>query len=43
MKDFIAPNALGWKSVALIDNGNNIHFESLTQEFIINFMELNII
>ncbi len=27
-KDFIAPNALGWKSIALIDNGKNIHFES---------------
>lgn len=27
-KDFITPNALGWKSIALIDNGKNIHFES---------------
>lgn len=27
-KDFIAPNVLGWKSVALIDNGRNIHYES---------------
>ena len=27
-KDFLAPNTLGWKSVALIDNGRNIHFES---------------
>ena len=50
-KDFIAPNALGWKSVALIDNGKNIHFEShkhmnsqyLPQEFIIDFKDLNII
>lgn len=27
-KDFIAPNSLGWKSIALVDNGKNIHFES---------------
>ncbi|MBF8149567.1 HAD family hydrolase [Winogradskyella sp. F6397] len=50
-KDFIAPNALGWKSVALIDNGKNIHFEAykytnsqnLPQEFIVDFKELKII
>lgn len=50
-KDFIAPNALGWKSVALLDNGKNIHFEghkymhteSLPQYFIFNFKELVII
>lgn len=28
-KDFIAPNALGWKTVCLIDDGHNIH----TQDF----------
>lgn len=50
-KDFIAPNALGWKSVALIDNGKNIHIESdkhldpptLPQEFIIDFKDFNVI
>lgn len=50
-KDFIAPNALGWKSIALVDNGINIHFEShkyfdaqyLPRDFILNFSELIII
>ncbi len=50
-KDFIAPNALGWKSVALIDNGKNIHGEShihsnpqnLPQHYIISFRDLRII
>lgn len=50
-KDFIAPNSLGWKSVALIDNGKNIHYESykhmefeyLPQYFILNFRDLKII
>ena len=50
-KDFIAPNILGWKSVALIDNGKNIHIEShkhfdiktLPQEFIIDFNDFNIV
>lgn len=50
-KDFIAPNALGWKSVALLDNGKNIHFESykymdlknLPKDFILDFNELKII
>ena len=50
-KDFIAPNALGWKGVALIDNGKNIHFESykymdpenLPHEFIISLKEIKII
>ncbi|MGJ8593038.1 MAG: HAD family hydrolase [Aquaticitalea sp.] len=50
-KDFIAPNALGWKSVALIDNGKNIHFEShkfqsiqnAPQNLIIELTELKII
>lgn len=27
-KDFITPNSLGWKSVGLMDNGKNVHFES---------------
>lgn len=50
-KDFIAPNILGWKSVALIDNGKNIHGEShsymhietIPHEFIIDFKDLKII
>jgi len=50
-KDFIAPNILGWKSIGLIDNGKNIHFEShkymdiehQPQEFILAFNEINII
>lgn len=50
-KDFIAPNLLGWKSVALIDNGMNIHYETykhmdpknLPQDFILNFKDLQII
>lgn len=50
-KDFIAPNALGWKSVALLDNGKNIHFDShkfmsiknLPLNFITDFKQLKII
>ncbi|WP_179319856.1 HAD family hydrolase [Winogradskyella helgolandensis] len=50
-KDFVAPNTLGWKSVALVDNGKNIHFEShkymefqnLPQQFIIDFKDFKII
>lgn len=50
-KDFIAPNALGWKTVGLIDNGMNIHceshkhmdFQNLPQEFIISIKDLKII
>ncbi len=49
-KDFIAPNSLGWKSVALIDNGHNIHFEShkymdtehQPQEYIISLRDIHI-
>ena len=49
-KDFITPNLLGWISVALIDNGKNIHSESynywnaqhLPQEFVLNFKEFKI-
>jgi len=50
-KDFVSPNALGWSSVALIDNGKNIHYASNAyidvkhqpQEFILNFNDINII
>lgn len=49
-KDFIGPNALGWTSVALIDNGRNIHYDSyrymdkntLPQEFIISISAIKI-
>ncbi|REE25788.1 putative hydrolase of the HAD superfamily [Winogradskyella pacifica] len=49
-KDFLAPNALGWKSVALIDNGKNIHSEShmymeakhRPKAFVIDFSDFNI-
>lgn len=50
-KDFIAPNSLGWYSVALIDNGKNIHYDShkylddqcLPNELIIDFRDIKII
>lgn len=50
-KDFIAPNALGWGSIALLDNGLNIHYDSylhlnknqMPQNFILSFAELKII
>ncbi len=50
-KDFITPNFLGWKTVGLLDNGKNIHYQSheymdlehQPQEFIFSFSEINII
>lgn len=50
-KDFIAPNNLGWHSVALIDNGKNIHYQASNymteihkpKGFILNYDDLNII
>lgn len=50
-KDFIAPNILGWQTVAIIDNGKNIHceshkytdFKNLPHELILNYSELQII
>jgi putative hydrolase of the HAD superfamily len=27
-KDFITPNALGWQTIGLLDNGLNIHFDN---------------
>lgn len=33
-KDFIAPNALGWTTVCLLDNGNNIHIQDFNKELI---------
>lgn len=49
-KDFIAPNRLGWKTIGLIDNGLNIHYDSylyfdplrLPSEFALSFKEINI-
>lgn len=48
-KDFIAPQVLGWRCIALMDNGKNIHHESykyidkhLPIDFILNFKEINI-
>ena len=29
-KDFIAPNSLGWKTICLLDNGENIHQQDLS-------------
>lgn len=49
-KDFLAPNKLGWKTIGLIDNGMNIHYESYKyfnkvhepQSFILSIKDLNI-
>ncbi len=27
-KDFVTPNALGWDTIGLVDNGKNIHFDT---------------
>ncbi len=50
-KDFIAPNKLGWSTIALLDNGLNIHSNShlfteekyMPQEFISSYSEINIV
>lgn len=50
-KDFIAPNILGWKTVTIIDNGMNIHFDShlhmkadtMPNHFILDFKSINVI
>jgi putative hydrolase of the HAD superfamily len=49
-KDFIAPNVLGWKTICLIDNGKNIHYQSFKymdkehrpEAFIQSYKEVNI-
>lgn len=28
-KDFVTPNTLGWETIGLIDNGKNIHFNTI--------------
>jgi len=35
-KDFLVPNKLGWKSICLIDRGNNIHLQdfNLPEEYL---------
>ncbi|WP_111682656.1 HAD family hydrolase [Winogradskyella tangerina] len=50
-KDFVTPNSLGWKTIGLIDNGQNIHVALASQvsenylphNFIASFKEVNII
>ncbi|MFS4492269.1 HAD family hydrolase [Maribacter sp. 2308TA10-17] len=50
-KDFITPNRLGWSTIALVDNGLNIHSNSnkytteahLPQHYIFSIQELNFI
>lgn len=50
-KDFIAPNKLGWKTLGLIDNGLNMHFDSYKyfderhrpQKLVTSFKEINIV
>ncbi|MGY8915085.1 MAG: HAD family hydrolase [Flavobacteriales bacterium] len=50
-KDFLTPNAIGWNTIGLIDNGLNIHNEAhlYTEKkhqpkgYITSFLELNII
>lgn len=50
-KDFIAPNKLGWKTIGLIDNGKNIHYNSykymtnkhLPQKWVLSLKEIKVI
>ncbi len=50
-KDFIAPNKLGWNTIALLDNGLNIHSNShlfneekyMPQKFISSYNEVKIV
>lgn len=50
-KDFVSPNAMGWKTIGLIDNGLNIHYQEdndLKKEFFPQYLfnsykELNIV
>ena len=49
-KDFIAPKKLGWKTIALLDNGMNIHSHAYTaisdkflpEQYFSSYSELNI-
>jgi putative hydrolase of the HAD superfamily len=31
-KDFVSPNVLGWQTICLLDNGNNIHKQDFNKE-----------
>ncbi len=50
-KDFLAPNALGWITSGLIDNGMNIHYQShlyldklhMPQQFFSTYSEVRIV
>jgi putative hydrolase of the HAD superfamily len=50
-KDFLAPNALGWRTTGLIDNGMNIHYQShlyldqlhMPQQFFTSYTEVKIV
>lgn len=50
-KDFISPNKLGWKTLGLVDNGLNMHFDGhlyfegnhRPQAFVCSFFEINIV
>jgi putative hydrolase of the HAD superfamily len=48
-KDFVAPNQLGWRTIALTDNGLNVHTRkedldpiNLPSEVIVSFRELTV-
>ncbi len=49
-KDFISPNKRGWKTLGLIDNGLNMHYDTykyfeknrMPQAFVSSFKEINI-
>jgi putative hydrolase of the HAD superfamily len=50
-KDFLAPNALGWTTTGLIDNGMNIHYQShlyldqlhMPRQFFTTYTEVKIV
>lgn len=50
-KDFITPNKRGWKTIGIIDNGLNMHFDghnyfgnaNRPQEFAMSFEDINIV
>lgn len=33
-KDFVAPNKLGWQTICLLDNGENIHSQDFSVDSI---------
>ena len=50
-KDFLTPNALGWTTIGIIDNGLNVHYnhyeffdkKHLPQNLILSFKEIQVI